>query len=281
MNTRSDGISRFYKAANFHLTRAAERMLSRWMIRTGWIPSGSSPLNEFQLGARFGYEEEREIKEAVRVVKNNTMTTFQRLASLWHQVRYLDRYSVQGSMVECGVWKGGAAGLMALAHLRMHRPPLRALHLFDSWEGLPEPNANLDGPGAAAYANGRASGALTSIGQCVSSREEASDLLERRIKYPRELIHYYEGWFQDTVVKNAELVGDIALLRLDGDWYESTRLCLEQFYPRVQKYGVIVIDDYGYWEGCRRAVDEYIARLGNPVLLSYVDSSCRYWIKSN
>jgi O-methyltransferase len=250
------------------------------MIRSGWIPSGSSPLNDFQLSARFGYEEEREIKQAVRIVKSHTMTTFQRLASLWLQVRYLDRYSVTGSMVECGVWKGGAAGLMALAHLQSHRPPLRELHLLDSWEGLPEPQAGVDGAGAEAYANGRASGSLTSIGQCVSSPEEAADLLEQRIGYPGELVRYHKGWFQDTAAKSAGEVGDIALLRLDGDWYESTRVCMDQFYPRVRKYGVVIIDDYGYWEGCRRAVDEYLAQLAEPVLLNYVDSSCRYWIKS-
>lgn len=274
------GIAKFYVAANFHLNRIAERILSRLMIRSGWIPSGSSQLNGFQLGARFGYEEEREIKEAVRVVKSHTMTTFQRLASLWLQLRYLDRYSVAGSMVECGVWKGGAAGMMALAHLRSHRPPFRKLHLFDSWEGLPEPLARVDGAGAKVYSHGRASGSLTSIGQCVSSQEEAVELIEQRIGYPHELIHYYKGWFQNTVAESAAEVGDIALLRLDGDWYESTRLCIEQFYPRVKKYGVVVIDDYGYWEGCRRAVDEYIARLPEPVLLSHVDPSCRYWIKS-
>ena len=274
------GISRIYEAANFHFNRTAERILSRWMIRSGWIPSGSSPLNDSQLNASFGYDEEREIKNAVRVVKDHTMTTFQRLASLWLQVRYLDRYSVMGSMVECGVWKGGAAGLMALAHLQSHRPPLRDLHLFDSWEGLPEPGADVDGAVAKAYANGNASSRLTSIGQCVSSREDVAELFERKIAYPRELVHYYKGWFQDTVARSADEVGDIALLRLDGDWYESTRLCIEEFYPRVRKYGVVIIDDYGYWEGCRRAVDEYIAKLPEPVLLSHVDSSCRYWIKS-
>jgi hypothetical protein len=70
------------------------------------------------------------------------------------------------------------------------------------------------------------------------------------------------------------------LLRLDGDyWYESIRVCLEYLYPKVGKNGVIVIDDYGYWEGCPRAVDEFLSSLRDPIMLHHIDSSARYWLK--
>ena len=182
-------------------------------------------------------------------------------------------------MVECGVWKGGAAGLMALAHLHDRARAERALHLFDSWEGLPEPRADFDGQRALDYASGHASGALKSIGQCVSSMEEASELLESTICYPRDLLHYHKGWFQETLARDGDSLGAIALLRLDGDWYDSTKICLEELYPRVRKHGVVVIDDYGHWAGCRTAVDEFVATQSAPIILNRVDYSCRYWIK--
>src|SRR5882757_7955434 len=130
------------EAANFRINRLSERILRAWMVRIGWQPSGVSPVSELQIESCFGYDEEAAIKHAAAIVMNHTMVSFHRLAALWAQVRYLDRYGLAGSMVECGVWRGGAAGLMALAHLHGHlgNPAAanRELHLFDSWEGLPE-----------------------------------------------------------------------------------------------------------------------------------------------
>jgi len=272
-------IPKVLDAATFRFNRMSERMLKTWMLRLGWQPSGRSPINGLQIDSCFGYEDEEAIKKASSMVMNHTMGSFPRLASLWSQVRYLDRHSLTGAMVECGVWKGGAAGLMALAHMHQRNPPDRDLYLFDSWEGLPEPKASMDGNSAVKYAIGRASGALKSIGQCVSAIEDASDLLELRIGYPRHLLHYQKGWFQDTVIASAASLGEIALLRLDGDWYESTKVCLQALYPQVRKYGVVVIDDYGHWEGCRAAVDEFIGTLAAPIMLHRVDYTCRYWIK--
>jgi O-methyltransferase len=271
-------MPKLLEAANFRINRLSEKILRPWMIRLGWQPSGVSPISALQIESCFGYDEEEAIKAAASIVMNNTMVSFQRLATLWTQVRYLDRYSLSGSMVECGVWKGGAAGLMALAHLHGQSPASRELHLFDSWEGLPEPRAQLDGQAAAEYASGNGSGALKPIGQCVSSITEASNLLETKIGYPRELIHYHKGWFQETLTRGG-LPEEIALLRLDGDWYESTKICLAELYPRVSKHGVVVIDDYGHWAGCRAAVDEFIGGLTAPIILNHVDYTCRYWIK--
>src|SRR5258708_39753855 len=118
-------------------------------------------------------------------------------------------------MVEWGVWKGGAAGMMALAHLHRDAAATRELHLFDSWEGLPEPQ-EMDGKLALEYAAGHGSGALRPIGQCVSALSEVSDLLEARIGYPARLLHYHKGWFQETVARDRDAMGEIALLRLDG-----------------------------------------------------------------
>ena len=246
----------------------------------GVRPALSIPLEPSYLEIRYGFDDEEEIKRAVEVVSSHTMASLERLAQLWQHVRYLDRYGFDGCLVECGTWRGGCVGMMALAHMRSRTPPSRSIHLFDSFEGLPEPKADVDGATAVVYAANRASGALSSIGQCVASEADCRRLLEEAVGYPRGLASYHVGWFEHTVPAAAEALGRIALLRLDGDWYESTKTCLESLYPNVIEGGIVVIDDYGHWEGCRRAVDEFIDGLDEPVFLAHVDYTCRYWVRS-
>jgi O-methyltransferase len=244
----------------------------------GWRPGRATPLREGYLRAEFGVDDEAAIKAAVRRVRGNTMTSFERLATLWQQVRYLDRYGIGGALVECGTWRGGSVGMMALAHLATDPSASRRIHLFDSFEGLPEPTAK-DGTKAARYARGRATGALDTIDACTAPLEDNRALLEGSIGYPNELLTYHQGWFQQTVPAAAPSLGPIALLRLDGDWYESTVVCLQQLYVLVPPGGVVVIDDYGHWEGARRAVDEFVAAVHEPILLSHIDYTGRYWVR--
>ncbi len=261
------------------LRRAYLALAVRPLARFGWRPGGGVPLDAVPRGGRFGYDDEARIRAAAARVASHSMTTFERLASLWQQVLYLDRAGIAGDFVECGVWKGGAVGMMALAHLAAGKEPARTLHLFDSFEGLPEPRAEVDGAAAARYAGERAAGKLATIGECVGTLDDNRELLERRIGYPAERLKYHVGWFEETVPGAAREIGPIALLRLDGDWYESTRVCLENLYPKVVQGGVVVVDDYGHWQGCRRAVDEYLERLGEPVLMHHVDYTCRCWVR--
>ncbi len=223
------------------------------------------------------YDDEESAREAIRIVEPFTMLSFQRLVTLWQQVRYLDKADIPGCLVECGTWKGGASGMMALAH-RQSGPPHRALHLFDSFQGLPEPDKQHDGEMAIRYASERASGALASIGKCVGPLEDNKRLLAEIIQYPSALTHYHVGWFQGTLHEAATSLGAIALLRIDGDWYESTKICLERLCPRVSPGGIVVIDDYGKWPGCRKAVDEFMNTLTRPVFLNHIDSAGRYFI---
>jgi hypothetical protein len=223
------------------------------------------------------YNEEDLARQALKIVDEHTMTSYERMVTLWQQVRYLDRAGIDGCLVECGTWRGGAMGMMALAHLASG-PPTRTLHLFDSFEGLPEPDGAKDREMAVAYASGKAGGALQSIGRCVGPLEDNQRLLHEIIGYPEALTTYHVGWFQDTVPAAVPGVGVIALLRLDGDWYESTKVCLESLGPRVSSGGIVVIDDYGKWPGCRQAADEFIARLSRPVFLSHIDASGRYYV---
>ena len=107
-----------------------------------------------------------------------------------------------------------------------------------------------------------------------------SSLLVNKIGYNKENIIYHQGWFQDTLPSDAGMIDKIAILRLDGDWYESIKVCLEYLYDKVQKGGIIVIDDYGYYDGCTKAVDEFLLKRKIKTFLSYSNIGCRYFVKN-
>ena len=259
--------------------RALDRVTKPLIARKGLRNARATSLDHIESSPLFGYDEEPEARRDALMVRSHTMGSYERLISLWQQVRYVDRAGIPGALVECGVWKGGAAGMMALAHLRAEPTQARDLHLFDSFEGLPEPDRAVDGRLATEYSDKQDSGALRPIGECVGPLQANRELLERRVNYPVDRINYHVGWFEDTVARDAPDVGAIAVLRLDGDWYSSTRVCLENLYPLVSPGGVVVIDDYGHWEGCRKAVDEYLLGIGEHPLLGHIDYTARYFVK--
>lgn len=257
----------------------------------GKIPrNGSNPEKRVDLSVRdyllesgqsdypyFHYDNEEAARKALSVVDQYTMCTYQRLITLYQQVTYLDQAKIHGSLVECGTWRGGACGMMALAHMA-DGEPTRQIHLFDSFEGLPEPDAKQDGFQSVGYAEERTYGNLNPIGRCIGPLEDNRYLMHELVKYPEELTHYHVGWFQQTLPVAVDNLGPIALLRLDGDWYESTKICLKLLYPLVSSGGIVVIDDYGRWEGCHKAVDEFMSTLEQPLLLNHIDGSGRYVI---
>jgi O-methyltransferase len=220
------------------------------------------------------------------IVSGATMTTDARQATLYDQATYCHKAGIEGSIVECGVWRGGAIGLAALAMKLAEKTPTRELHLFDAFDDICAPDPSVDGARALKEfpnAKPRKPGddptpekgfydSLGGHGTVAACRE----LIEGTIGYPAQLVHYHVGWFQNTVAVSSKLLGRIAILRLDGDWYDSTKICLSYLYDLVTPGGFIIIDDYGYYEGCRRAVDEFTNdREINPYL-HRVDASCYY-----
>ena len=152
----------------------------------------------------------------------------------------------------------------------------RMLHLFDSFEGMPAPSPERDGLEAARLMERAAQQGMACN---VAAPEEALNLIVDRIGYPKPFVRVHKGWFHDTLPVERDRIGPIALLRIDGDWYESTRIVFEMLYHRVTPGGVIVIDDYGHFEGCRRATDEFLAQHAPDVYLHHIDYSGRYLIK--
>jgi O-methyltransferase len=207
-------------------------------------------------------------------VRPFTMLSYPRLSKLFELISELNRRGISGDVVECGVYNGGSAGVLsAIAQNRK-----RNIWLFDSFEGLPEPTIE-DGELAASYVGGRPRGELRAIGQCVGSESKTRELLFNRLGVDSQRVHIIKGWFQNTLPDFKKKVGAIALLHLDGDWYESTKVCLENLYPKVIRGGYIVLDDYGCWEGCRKAVDEYFKKNGIKAKLINVDDTGVYFKK--
>lgn len=214
------------------------------------------------------------------------------LQTLFEQAIYCEKNNIEGDFVECGVWKGGAVGMMALANLQYGKVP-RKLHLFDAFDDICEPDPTKDGSRAledvkrlANKNNAEPSGALKPVKGMYDTFggygtiKSCNDLLTEQIGYKSNYIIYHKGWFQDTLPTDAADINKIAILRLDGDWYDSIKICLEYLFDKVQKGGLVVIDDYGYYEGCTKAVDEYLIKKGIVTFLSYSNAGCRYFIKN-
>ena len=217
---------------------------------------------------------------ALLAIRNYTMTSPRRAKLLWDFCRQVIVNEVPGDLVECGVWRGGSAGLMGLALKKFDPHHQRRLHLFDSFEGLPQPGLE-DGTAAAEYSGGVNSGDLVSIHQCEAGLTEVRNFIFHELGLPEELVVIHQGWFQNTIPQLGTNPGQIALLRLDGDWYESTKVCLDHLYDRVPAGGIIVLDDYYCWEGCKKATDEFCAARGIVSKIIQIDVDSGYWIKTH
>lgn len=202
------------------------------------------------------------------------MTSLPRAKTLWKICRKALYDKIPGDFVECGVWKGGSAGIMAMAARGSHKK----IHLYDSFEGLPEPSA-LDGEAARDYSGGACQGRLRSVKKCVGLLPEVQDLLQRKLKIRAESLEYHAGWFQKTLKPWPPQ--SISVLRLDGDWYESTKICLENLYPSLANGGYVLLDDYLCWEGCRKATNEFRKTWNIKEEMYKIDSESVYWVKTN
>ncbi|MCP6726798.1 MAG: TylF/MycF family methyltransferase [Patescibacteria group bacterium] len=205
-----------------------------------------------------------------------TMIGFERLFNVYDLSEKVEEEKLEGAFVECGVWKGGAVAVMA--YVTEKAGSKRHTWLFDSFEGLPEPTIK-DGERAQTYSAGNKSGTLVSVGRCVGPLEYAQELFFDVLHLPKESIHMEKGWFQDTLQKAKSRVGSIAILRMDADWYESTKCILENLYDNVVPKGYIIIDDYNHWEGCKKAVDEFLLKRDLRPVLVNIDSNAIYFQK--
>ncbi|MDB9445575.1 TylF/MycF/NovP-related O-methyltransferase [Anabaena sp. CS-542/02] len=215
-------------------------------------------------------------KTIIDYVSPYTMTGIERINSLVNATKYVIENNIEGDFVECGVWKGGS--MMAIAYTLNHFScNSRNLYLFDTFEGMSIPTSNdVDLSGLDAQTLLNKSDKLTSPIWCYSTLDEVKNNMIKT-GYSPEKKHFIKGKVEDSIPLHAP--NKIALLRLDTDWYESTKHELVYLFPRLVNGGVIIIDDYGHWQGCRQAVDDYIRENNIPILLNRIDYTGRIAIK--
>ena len=184
-------------------------------------------------------------------------------------VRYVAN-RIDGAFVETGVFTGGASGYALRSMMR--NGSIRDYWGFDSFEGMPQPTID-DGEKARRWVGDDPSAVNAADYETCLSYLRSSG-------YPLDRINLVKGWFDETLPAYKERIGRIALLRLDGDFYASTKVALEQLYSQVATGGIVIIDDYGSFEGCRKAVDEFLAaKLANP-FIHYVENGIRFFVKT-
>lgn len=215
-------------------------------------------------------------RETVARVAPFTMTSAERIISLIQATRHVVENGIAGDIAECGVWRGGS--MMAIAEtLKRLGDTSRRLYLYDTFEGMSIPAAHdvqFDGRPAGELFDEKAK---ENEPWCYAGEDEVRRNLEST-GYPSEMITLVKGKVEATIP--GTMPEGLALLRLDTDWYESTRHELVHLYPKLANGGILIIDDYGHWQGAKQAVDEYFATNdGRRPFLHRVDYTARLIVK--
>lgn len=204
-----------------------------------------------------------DFKQIYKICAPYTMTSFEKMNKLYESVVYINENNIEGAYVECGVYKGGSVMNMALTQLNY--PGMVHIYLYDTFEGMTPPgdfDVNYRGVSGQRILKRPSKRAICSLEQVKKNLSLTS--------YPKEFLHFRQG---DVAVTLREKVPEkISLLRLDTDWYESTKIELEVLYPRLVKGGVLILDDYGYWRGARKATDDYFSSIGTTPKLEPMES---------
>ncbi len=189
----------------------------------------------------------------------------------------IEKSKIDGCFVECGVARGGCSALMAM--VTNDNGGDRKVWLFDSFEGLPDPTIEDEYKEPIIYEPKDKSASLVSPGYCLGTYDEVEKLLFSKLSLNKNNVFMVKGWFQDTLPKYKDKIGAIAVLRVDADWYESTKCCLENLYDNVVTGGYIFVDDYGSVTGCKKATDNFLTNKKLNVKLIFDDRGGCYFVK--
>lgn len=232
-----------------------------------------------------GYEITQEIPsdisdedlEIIHSVKPFTMTNTERIFSLIQSVRYVIQNKIPGDIVECGVWRGGSMMASAKTLVQLNNQE-KKLFLFDTFEGMTKPES-IDISKSNMIASEEFNKSKTDEDSSTWCRASLDDVKSNLFKtgYDQSKIHFIKGKVEETLPRNDPQ--SICILRLDTDWYKSTKHELTHLFPKISKGGVLIIDDYGFWQGAKKAVDEYISENNIQILLNRIDHSGRIAIK--
>lgn len=229
---------------------------------------------------RFPVELQDSDQRIFRYVREHKLSTSsdERLFATIMACRYVAERQVAGDFVECGVWRGGNS-ILAADVFRSLRSD-RSVWLFDTFAGMTEPTAaDVNFRGEPADAKFRMSRRADHNDWCYAPIEEVEANFAK-VGLLGAQVRFIKGDVAQTLSGAGDLPETIAVLRLDTDWYESTKMELAKLYPRLAPGGVLIIDDYGHWGGARKAVDEYFVGTERP-FLQYIDQTARIGIKRN
>lgn len=205
-------------------------------------------------------------KKFLEIVMPYTMTGEERIKALFDSLEHIRLNNIEGDLVECGVWKGGNI-LGMMEYLHFYKILDRNIWLYDTFDGMTDPqNIDID------YKNVKASDQNIT---CYCPLSDVKKILEKS-KYSKDKLRYIIGDVNHTLNFKENLPTKISLLRLDTDWYKSTKKELEILYPLLVDKGVLIIDDYGHWNGAKVAVNEYF----NNLIPDYIDYTAIKIIKN-
>ena len=195
----------------------------------------------------------------IKKVKDFTLTDYQSIFYLIQTIKHVKRKNVVGDFVECGVWRGG--NLVVFSDLIDKLELNKKIYAFDTFSGMTDPESkdtDYAGKKAADHmAEQKKTPNEKNNVHCIASLYEVQQNLNNLSSNSDRKIKYIEGPVEKTLNYEKNLPEKISILRLDTDWYSSTKKELEILYPRLVKGGVLIIDDYGSWKGCKQAVDEF------------------------
>jgi predicted O-methyltransferase YrrM/tetratricopeptide (TPR) repeat protein len=213
---------------------------------------------------------EPEFVELLQMIRPYTMLSEQRLHSLYTLARSVCERDLPGNFVECGVAAGGSSALLAFVIRRYSKQP-RRLFSFDSFSGMPEPSQLDCHQGISAESTG------WGTGTCAAPEESVREICTKLGVL--DLVTTVKGYFEETLPSLRDWVGMVGLLHLDGDWYGSTRAILDNLYDRLMNDALLQVDDYGYWDGCRKAIHEFEAERGVSFEIHPIDGTGVWFAK--
>jgi O-methyltransferase len=198
-----------------------------------------------------------------RVIRPHSLLSNVNLFFLAELIHRLEDKGVQGDFLECGVYNGGSAGLLAWKALQSQFN--RKVYLYDAFSGMPKANDIEDD----AYSQ-------SIEGKFIGSEQQVRRIM-KRLLIPNERFEIRKGWFEQTLPASPKC--SIALLHIDCDFYDPVKLVLETLYSQVVVGGYVILNDYGSFQGCRIAVDEFIASLSDDISLNQIDRDAFFFIK--
>ena len=206
------------------------------------------------------------------------MTSSERIWALLESVRYVTAQGISGSVVECGVWRGGSMMAAAL-QLQALDAVDRELWLYDTFTGMTEPTDEDREAASGVTAQELLASTPVADGDNVWCLADENDVRANMNStgYPSDLLTFVKGDVSETLKQRAP--HHVALLRLDTDWYASTKVELEVLYERLTPGGICILDDYGHWEGARKAVDDFFIDQPPRPLMIPIDYSGRVFVK--